>query len=78
VGLGFSAHLVRLPREVVRRLDNARDAVVKIRPACVVGLVHGKGEAGVVFELEVDLAVFARLDDVFAGADFGGEVAVEV
>jgi hypothetical protein len=78
VGLGFSAHLIRLPREIIRRLHNARNAVVEIRPASIISLVHGKGEAGVVFELEVDLAVFARLDDVFAGADFGSEVAVEV
>jgi hypothetical protein len=72
------AHLFLLPREVICRLHSPVDASVQVRPPRVVGLVHGEGKAGVEVEFEVDLAVFARVDGVGAGADACGEFAVEI
>jgi hypothetical protein len=73
-----SAALIRRTGEVVCGFHGAGNAGVEIGPARVVGGVDAEGEAAVVLELEVDLAVFAGVDDVGAGADAGGEVAAEV
>jgi hypothetical protein len=72
------SYLVLISREIIRALYYARHTAVEIRPSGVVGRVHGKREAGLVAEFEVDLTVLARIDGVGTRADGGGEFAVEV
>lgn len=76
-GVGGVAYLVLLPREIISRLHDAGDAIVEVSPASVVGAEDGEAVTGGEFKAEVDLAVFAGLDDVGFAAYFGGEVFVE-
>lgn len=70
--------LLRLAGEVVARFYRARHAAVQVGPPGVVGAVHGEGEAAVVGEFEVQLAVFAGVGGIRAGADACGEGGAEV
>lgn len=59
VNAGRWFYLVSLSRDVVSSLDGSLHAIIEISPASVVGLVDREGEAGIVLELEVDLAVLS-------------------
>jgi hypothetical protein len=72
------AHLVLLTREVVGSLDVASHAVIEVCPARVVGLVYREGKPGLIFELEVKLAVLPRFHNVGFGTNLCGKLSVEV
>jgi hypothetical protein len=74
----MTTYLVRLPREIIRRFNDARDAAVEVGPTAVVGGIYTEGETGFEGEFEVDLAVFARVGGVRVWGDGGGEGSVEV
>ena len=74
----MGTHRILLSREVILGRDDPLHARVDVRPPRVVGAVHAVRVPGRVRDVEVDLAVFARLVGGDAGADGGGEVAAEV
>jgi hypothetical protein len=55
-----------------------RNARIDIRVPCVLCAIHLVGVSRGVRNIEVDLAVLARLVDAYVGADGGGELVAEV